>query len=115
MWENLWWNEESEQALNGTLHSMKQDLNGRVVRRSPEAATESNWLFFGSANQHCAYEEGDNEWYVHPTSSTNILGGGIVAGNYWSDYSGFDNNNDGIGDTPYVIPANGTDKYPLVP
>jgi len=36
-------------------------------------------------------------------------------GNYWSDYTGSDANDDGIGDTPYIIDANNTDRYPLVP
>jgi parallel beta-helix repeat protein len=35
-------------------------------------------------------------------------------GNYWSDYNGTDANQDGIGDTPYVIDANNTDNYPLM-
>jgi parallel beta-helix repeat protein len=36
-------------------------------------------------------------------------------GNYWDDYNGQDNNNDGIGDTPYEI-SNGKnfDYYPLI-
>jgi hypothetical protein len=34
-------------------------------------------------------------------------------GNYWSRYTGIDNNFDGIGDTPYVISENFTDYYPL--
>lgn len=35
-------------------------------------------------------------------------------GNYWSDYNGSDNNQDGIGDTPYIIDENNTDHYPLM-
>jgi len=35
-------------------------------------------------------------------------------GNYWSNYTGYDANDDGIGDTPYVIDANNRDKYPLM-
>jgi hypothetical protein len=35
-------------------------------------------------------------------------------GNYWSDYSGVDADNDGIGDTPYIIGGNLQDRYPLM-
>jgi len=36
-------------------------------------------------------------------------------GNYWDDYTGEDNDNDGIGDTPYVIPGEKSiDNYPLM-
>ena len=35
-------------------------------------------------------------------------------GNYWSDYSGTDANDDGIGDRPYVIFENNQDNYPLM-
>lgn len=36
-------------------------------------------------------------------------------GNYWDDYSGVDDNDDGIGDTPYIIPgtAGSQDNFPI--
>lgn len=35
-------------------------------------------------------------------------------GNYWDDYTGSDTNNDGIGDSPYIIPNDNNDNYPLM-
>ena len=35
-------------------------------------------------------------------------------GNYWSSYNGTDRNNDGIGDAPYTLGGNNTDRYPLM-
>ncbi|MFQ5978111.1 MAG: nitrous oxide reductase family maturation protein NosD [Candidatus Heimdallarchaeota archaeon] len=48
-------------------------------------------------------------------SANNIWHNG-THGNYWSDYTGTDNNNDSIGDTPYAIAGGGhnEDPYPLM-
>ncbi|NLE06543.1 MAG: hypothetical protein GX638_17295 [Crenarchaeota archaeon] len=35
-------------------------------------------------------------------------------GNYWKFYNGTDTNNDGIGDSPYIIDAFNQDNYPLI-
>jgi parallel beta-helix repeat protein len=48
-----------------------------------------------------------------PSVSVNMWDDGSE-GNYWSDYDGEDFNGDGVGDTPYVLGTNNTDRYPLM-
>ncbi len=56
--------------------------------------------------------------YNYPDSTR--MGTDIVSwnnstiGNYWDDYSGLDENDDGIGDAPYFIDENNRDNYPLM-
>jgi nitrous oxidase accessory protein NosD len=48
-------------------------------------------------------------------STNNTFDSGYPSGgNYWSDYNGADADGDGIGDTPYVVYENYTDRYPLI-
>jgi putative cofactor-binding repeat protein/parallel beta-helix repeat protein len=48
-------------------------------------------------------------------STNNTFDAGYPSGgNYWSDYNGKDANGDGIGDTPYAVFENVTDRYPLM-
>ena len=51
----------------------------------------------------------DPYWIQH----LNIWDNG-TSGNYWSDYSGIDTNEDGIGDTPYSISDDDSDVCPLM-
>jgi parallel beta-helix repeat protein len=58
-----------------------------------------------SFNDVNAYDLFNNKWYI-----TNI-------GNYWSDYEGLDENQDGIGEKPYygILPdGRNIDQYPIV-
>ncbi len=56
----------------------------------------------------------DNAQNAQEDYSNNIWDDGHE-GNYWSDYTGTDNNHDGIGDTPYSIPGgNSHDCYPFM-
>jgi parallel beta-helix repeat protein len=55
----------------------------------------------------------NNTQQVYTYNSVNIWDDDYPSGgNYWSDYTGADSNNDGIGDTPYAIDADNVDRYP---
>lgn len=58
---------------------------------------------------------GNNDSVYVTTNSANTWDDGYPSGgNYWSDYTGVDANQDGIGDTPYAIDALNQDRYPLM-
>jgi len=56
----------------------------------------------------------NNKIQVDKSYSVNTWDDGYPSGgNFWSNYNGTDLNHDDIGDTPFVIDANNTDRYPL--
>lgn len=40
-------------------------------------------------------------WFVDPTPGTNIVGGSVLGGNWWSDYVGADVDGDTLGEVPH--------------
>jgi parallel beta-helix repeat protein len=72
-----------------------------------EGSTTTNNLFYSNS-----FVDNDQSVQITSTNYTEVWDNGTV-GNYWSDYNGTDND-DGIGDTPYVIDENNQDNYPLM-
>lgn len=55
----------------------------------------------------------NNTHFISSINSANYWDNGME-GNYWSDYTGKDENQDGIGESPYIIDANNQDNHPLM-
>jgi len=66
---------------------------------------ENNIIYHNNIINDAASDNGNNQWDNGPDAG----------GNYWSYYNGKDENNDGIGDTPFSIPGSGNeDRYPFM-
>jgi len=62
-----------------------------------------------------SFDTETNYWNNTLNHKKNIIGGPKIGGNYWSNYTGYDENHDGIGETPYNIPGGSNqDFYPLI-
>ena len=68
-------------------------------------SSTDNKIYHNNFINDNGYDNGDNQW-----DNDVVLGG-----NYWSYYTGTDENQDGIGDNPYIVPGNNNqDNYPFM-
>jgi parallel beta-helix repeat protein len=94
-----------------------RSTNNRI---SYNTISQNRWgigLYYSSNNTFYHNNLIDNEEQVEHLGSPpplNTWDNGSE-GNYWSDYTGVDNDGDEIGDTPYVIDPGNQDNYPIVP
>jgi len=82
-------------------------INGNVVSSNSKSividSCSGNIIHSNSFNANNEpYDDGENRWDYNNK------------GNYWSDYTGQDLNEDNIGDESYTIRPNGVDNYPLI-
>ena len=69
--------------------------------------------FFNNTNNAYINNSGSN-WNTSKKTGNNVLNGNSIGGNYWSDYTANDSDDDGIGDNPYYLDSTNIDYLPLV-
>lgn len=103
-------------VIDGYQHGMEiresasdNVISGNIIKNSDYG------IYLRSSNDNTFYLNKivDNTIQVYSQNSMNSWDNG-TKGNYWSDYSGVDVDNDGIGDSPYIIDERNRDNYPPV-
>lgn len=87
----------------------KNCVQNNQIGLYPCCGTQLNYFYNNTLINNSAKNAGEktglNIWYNNQTGT----------GNYWDDYNGSDKNQDGIGDTPYMIDGSvNQDIYPLM-
>jgi len=100
---------------HGNIGIYLSNSDNNVISDNIIQNNEANGIFLSSnSNNNIIYL---NEFSDHMDGNARDLSSNSWSyndqGNYWDDYIGYDNNSDGIGDTPYYIDANSIDYYPL--
>lgn len=107
---NTFWGNTVSNNIYGvwSSNSRNNSFFGNTFSNSLRGAylTQSN----GSTFFHNNFIQ--NTQHVRNVNSTNNWDNG-AEGNYWSNYTGVDSNQDGIGETHHIIDSNNTDNYPL--
>jgi len=72
--------------------------------------SSNNKIYHNDFINNTSYQASAKTWCYN-----NIWDAGYPSGgNYWSNYNGTDSDQDGIGNTTYIIDENNTDNYPLM-
>jgi len=101
--------QQNQKGIHLSSFSDSNDITGNTIRDNSVygiyVVQSSNNVFSHNdftRNYPHAQDSSSNDWNKNGQ------------GNYWDDYTGYDNNSDGIGDIPYNIPGGANkDQYPL--
>lgn len=90
------------QSSNNTIirNTIKDNEEGLGLTGQDNLIIHNN--FINNQNQAVMLESHYNAW------------NNTYEGNYWSNYNGTDSDQDGIGETPYLIDENNQDNHPLM-
>ena len=114
---------ESDNNIIAYNNVLQNDWAGISIRLSNHVAVKGNnivdhswWGLIiadsGNITIHCNNFI-DNTMQFHLDNLENISWSLAGYGNFWSDYTGKDENNDGIGESPYFLEGDEVDNYPL--
>jgi parallel beta-helix repeat protein len=113
--------------LNGAVHNTLQSNQVSGPGITAGSSSDFNWLRFNritstlpfgieitaSAGNRIDHNAFLNNTRAEDNGQNNRWDDG-GHGNFWTSYTGQDADGDGIGDTPYTVPPNGLDHFPLM-
>jgi parallel beta-helix repeat protein len=85
-----------------------------IVKYTCAVAVSGNNTFYDNNFINNKNQVESADLLVSPNPPASIVWDNGREGNFWDSYKGVDENRDGIGDAPYVIDSNNSDRYPLV-
>jgi len=95
--------------------SLNADSNGNNFTRNNVTSCTQHGIFAGSGGNTFYHNNFvQNQKQVETDAINTWDNNSPSGGNYWSNYTGVDNNGDGLGDTRYEIDLNNIDHYPLI-
>jgi hypothetical protein len=109
------------QGSNNIFHDNYVANNGYGVllsRTYLKSTGENNTVYHNNFVNNTEQINNDQTYYGNYGSEAAIYPAGDYddgkEGNYWSDYRGEDKNENGLGDSPYVVSTGIKDRYPLM-